>query len=189
MGPSVLQHVLTDIDRLAGQSPPPDSEQLTQWTSRSGIHGALFQSLSEEGWPKARGQSDLARRLFPDLNDEDAGAELEQLVNLIARADTGIRLRVHLFMRNLRGMWACCDPSCEAVDERYRSEARRVGKLYSQPQFRCACGARILELLYCETCGELYLGGYRTESKDQPTLEYLVPTTTNLEMQIGRAHV
>ena len=38
---------------------------------------------------------------------------------------------------------------------------RAVGKVYTTPRSRCECGAVVLDLLYCENCGETYLGGWR----------------------------
>ena len=70
------------------------------------------------------------------------------------------RLRSHLFFRNILGVWACSDAACAAVDPRFGSPDRSVGRLYGRPRHRCECGARVLRLLYCQSCGELYLGGF-----------------------------
>ena len=70
------------------------------------------------------------------------------------------RFRAHLFVRMMRGMWACSSPSCSAVPERFRSSNRTIGRLYSAPRISCTCGARVLELLYCYQCGEGFLGGF-----------------------------
>lgn len=186
-GPPDLTDVLGDLHDLTSRTPPPPIPEVANWLTSKQVHGSLFHNLSENGRPRATALSALANRLFPKLDASSAMTSLDRLLKLAAGAESDIRVRAHIFMRNLRGMWACCDPSCSSVSEEHRSERRSVGRLYFQPQFRCECGARILELLYCETCGELYLGGYRTESKDQPTLEYLVPTTTNLETLPERA--
>jgi len=80
-----------------------------------------------------------------------------------ASADRGAklpRLRSHLFFRNILGVWACSDVGCAAVDPRFRGPDRSVGRLYGRPRHRCECGARVLRLLYCQSCGELYLGGF-----------------------------
>jgi len=70
------------------------------------------------------------------------------------------RFRAHSLVRMIRGFWACANPSCDEVEPRYRSETRRIGKLYPAPRTRCGCGARVLELLYCFQCGEPFLGGF-----------------------------
>lgn len=70
--------------------------------------------------------------------------------------------RAHMFLRQIQGMWACSNPHCEYVDDKYRSQARKIGRLYKNPALKCRCGSQVLELLYCYDCGELYLGGYVT---------------------------
>lgn len=71
--------------------------------------------------------------------------------------------RAHMFLRQIQGMWACSNPSCDQVEEQYRYPGRSIGKLYKNPALKCACGGQVLELLYCYDCGEPYLGGYVTK--------------------------
>src|SRR6185436_14935917 len=52
------------------------------------------------------------------------------------------------------------DPTCTALPERHKTTERRIGRLYRAPRMVCECGSRILELLYCYQCGEVFLGGY-----------------------------
>ena len=44
---------------------------------------------------------------------------------------------------------------------------RTVGRLHSEPTTRCTCGARVLELLYCQNCGDVLLGGFTPEGATQ----------------------
>ena len=75
------------------------------------------------------------------------------------RVDRAVpRLRTHLFIRNVLGVWACTDPACSEVDE--REEGREVGRLWDSPRHRCTCGSRVLRLLYCQSCGELFFQGF-----------------------------
>ena len=62
-------------------------------------------------------------------------------------------------------MWACCDPACTAVTS--RTPGRTVGKLFAEPATRCDCGARVLEMLYCQNCGDVMLGGFAPEGELQ----------------------
>ena len=115
--------------------------------------------------------ADVAKRVFleaPLLEDDYA---VEGLLWAIAEADETnkeARFRAHHFFRLVRGMWACCDPDCYAVADEYRSDARRLGRLYATPRIQCGCGSRVLELLYCYECGEPFLGGFaeRVEGED-----------------------
>lgn len=72
----------------------------------------------------------------------------------------------------IRGVWACSDPECQAVDPTYRSPERRVGRLYAIPTISCECGARVLELLYCFQCGAASLGGFVAELLDEPAEDF-----------------
>ena len=80
--------------------------------------------------------------------------------------------------RTVLGVWACSNPDCKPGE----ADARRnIGTLYDQPRYRCdECGARVLELLYCETCGDVFLGGYCTEERDMPAWQ-LFPDSPDLE--------
>ena len=93
-------------------------------------------------------------------------------------AEGGGRVRGHLFVRTVLGVWACSNPDCVPG----HAEARRnIGRLYDQPRYHCDnCGGRVLELLYCETCGDVFLGGYYTQVHDG--LEWqLFPDSPDLE--------
>lgn len=96
--------------------------------------------------------------------------------------------RHHIFMRQIQGMWACSNPKCSEVEQKYRYENREIGKLYKTPLLKCSCGGQVLELLYCYDCGEIYLGGFvsRPEdnnSKDDNTI-YLESTATKQDSNI-----
>jgi DEAD/DEAH box helicase domain-containing protein len=84
-------------------------------------------------------------------------ALLERLLDALGErpSDGQIPFRAHVLLRTMRGLWACCDPECTEV-----RGTRPVGKLYTRPQHFCTCGSRVLELLYCDHCGDLGLGGY-----------------------------
>ena len=58
-----------------------------------------------------------------------------------------------------------------------------VGKLYRTPRLVCTCGARVLDVLICRTCGEVYYGGYRGKSAQGPV--YLVHDQPELEVMPG----
>lgn len=70
------------------------------------------------------------------------------------------RLRTHLFFRNIDGVWACTDAQCSVLSSEFKFAQRTVGKLWRKPRHRCDCGARVLRLMYCQTCGEVFFGGY-----------------------------
>jgi DEAD/DEAH box helicase domain-containing protein len=74
--------------------------------------------------------------------------------------------RSHMFLRQVQGMWACSNPECTEIEDRFRSTRRRFGRLFRSPAMKCGCGGQVLELLYCYDCGEAFLGGYVVPTTD-----------------------
>ncbi len=140
-------------------------------------------SLNDGGQVTPRPVPELAKSAFPDAEEEEGIRALEGVLAAIEESPGGdlstIRFRVHMFLRNVRGLWACSNPACDKIGE-YASDERRIGKLYARPADTCACGGRVLELLYCYQCGDVSLGGYSTPSSNAasgaPDHWYLSPT-------------
>ena len=132
-----------------------------------GVVNALRGALHGNGTGGAKTLTQIAQEVFPATPDElSEQAIANVLAGLAQDPQTGDpKLRAHLFFRNVVGMWACCDPSCSAVTD--PQAARTVGKLYAEPATRCECGARVLELLYCQNCGDVLLGGFAPEGELQ----------------------
>ncbi len=132
---------------------------------RSEAAEALRAACQVNGSTVPQPPSQLGIRLFPALPDtERAEATEGVLVCLSAARPAPVRLRAHLFFRSVQGLWACTDPQCSQVTG--RQGAAPVGMLYHQPTLSCACGARVLELLVCESCGEVFFGGYKRDVRD-----------------------
>ncbi|WP_063777648.1 DEAD/DEAH box helicase [Amycolatopsis sp. MJM2582] len=109
----------------------------------------------------------LAARVFPDTPQDDQGEALTKLLRGMAElpVEADPKVRAHYFFRNVPGVWACTDPNCPDAPD--RAEHRAVGRLFSEPVTRCSCGARALELLYCQNCGDVLLGGFTPEGATQ----------------------
>ena len=132
-----------------------------------------------DGTSRARSVSSVASRLFPGLATADAEIAFDRFVSRMGTAESpAVRFRSHNFFRTLQGLWACSSPGCSEVEEKYRSEERRIGKIYAAPRFTCDCGHRVLELLYCESCGETMLGGHVAKTARG---EFLLASATDLE--------
>ncbi|MFC7642658.1 helicase-related protein [Streptosporangium lutulentum] len=91
------------------------------------------------------------------------------------------KVRGHLFFRNVAGMWACSDPACPQIPGGVY-EGRGIGRLYERPRIFCGCGARVLELLFCRSCGDTFLGGYAPwDAFDRAAFDsHLLPDTPDL---------
>lgn len=109
----------------------------------------------------------LAKQMFPDAAGVDGQAALGRLLEGLSAdpSDEDPKVRAHYFFRNVPGAWACTDPACP--DALAHADRRPVGRLYSEPVTRCSCGARVLELLYCQNCGDVMLGGFTPEGATQ----------------------
>jgi len=147
-------------------------------------HSALINTCRQGNNLRVISFSTLAQKLFGTDNPHNKEATKGLLRALVeARHPDGqalLPIRVHYFFRSMLGIYACSNPECDAVDDRYRSDDRPVGKLYTQPDILCNCKkGRILELLYCQTCGEVFLGGYTVQNKDNS--QTLFPDLPDLE--------
>jgi ATP-dependent helicase YprA (DUF1998 family) len=105
----------------------------------------------------------ITRALFGiQHNDIDAlEGLLIGLSKLRLNKSASYPIRAHLFFRNIEGLWACANPDCSEVDQAFRFTGRTVGKLYRRPVNTCRCGSAVLDLLLCNHCGEVYLGGWQ----------------------------
>ena len=181
----------TEISRFAADAaiPVPDhslptGERLGAVLTAVGAHEALRAACSR-GAPEnpeiaPQALSAIQSALFPQA--PDGPASVVGLIGTVASAHTPqgnplLPLRAHLFFRNVQGIWACSDPAC--AHRPYHDRDILVGRLFDRATTTCACGSRVLELLYCEACGDLFLGGYRREVR--PGVWSLVPDDPNIE--------
>lgn len=145
----------------------------------------IYELSLDSGRLRARSFSEFAA-CFKESPEETSEEQLEYYIGSLDRRNIGLdqssspapRFRAHLFFRTLQGIWACSNPSCTELDEKYRSANRKIGRLFGSPSFSCICGGRVLELLYCEACGEHLLGGYVLNHAGK---EFLVSNFTNLD--------
>lgn len=85
------------------------------------------------------------------------------------------RFRFHFFYKNITGLWATID-KCDWTHN------RPVGKLHEAPKLidETQDNRRVLELLYCESCGSVFYGGKRhTDKIGEAT--YILPNSPQIE--------
>ena len=152
----------TAFSQLGPQPEPAAADSLLR---RSGAGDALTNALRDGDRLTSDFYTAVATRLFPAVPESEQKTAMTGVLAALRRTTLpGMpRLRAHLFFRNIPGVWACSDPACPEVKEQ-ADDSRTVGKLYPRPTPRCDCGARVLELLYCQNCGDVFLGGYAPES-------------------------
>lgn len=132
----------------------------------------------------------VAAAMFPSLPSPEALEALEGLLAALSTARNAegtapLPLRTHIFYRNLQGLWICTNPHCTAAP--VRTGFVPAGSLHYVPTLTCSCGSRVLELLYCEACGEIFFGGYRRDTGLNPNEWYLSPDHPDLEASPDKA--
>lgn len=142
-----------------------------------------------EGKKPAETIAELGRRVFDRPSSDAVDGLLKSLA--LARVGPGesdpapLPFRLHQFFRNVSGLWSCIDPNCSALEE--SDASRNFGKLYAAPRLVCACGARVLDILMCSQCGEVYFGGFRDQHEndafflvhDQPDVDRVTVHTSS----------
>jgi len=130
-----------------------------------------------------RSPESLAPLLFPAAPPQQAADAVDGLLTALSHARDGsalapLPMRVHIMFRNLQGLWVCTNPGCTQAPARVGPCPS--GVLHYVPALTCQCGSRVLELLYCEACGEVLFGGYRCATGNANEW-YLTPDFPDLE--------
>lgn len=125
----------------------------------------------EDGRPRATKLTKVAERLFDEPDDGEALAVVLEVLSEREPGPNSIPIRAHMFARTLRGLWACSNPECDQVE---RKSAPGIGRIFEIPASTCECGGRVLELLYCFECGDISLGGYVADERED--VVFLTPS-------------
>jgi len=130
------------------------------------LEARMLQACEIEGVTKAVSVQTYSKNIFghnisePELKSALRGLLITRsLIDEAALKTTLPSFRLHYFFRNIEGLWASTNPLSTASDR------RPIGKLYSSPRIICDTGEsrRVLELLYCEHCGTVFMGGSRLQ--------------------------
>ncbi len=183
-----LDRAVADLAAVAGVSAtqPTAERRLGKVLASSGVLARVRESGSGEPFTVDR----LGRDIFGGDPDAKEGA-LGIIRGLVAArehrdgADVApLPIRVHYFFHNAGRLWACVNPGCtgRTGTTPAGSPPPPVGRLYVEPRPRCDdCDSRVLELLYCQPCGEVFVGGYRDEDDDANNAWFLSPDFPDLE--------
>jgi DEAD/DEAH box helicase domain-containing protein len=168
-----------------GNQPP--EQTINQCLESVCAYGALMDCTKNQPFAvqEIEGVQSLAELAFGDSQTIDAAQGLVRALVLARNAldEAPLPLRVHYFFHNAGRIWACVNPKCHGHAEVCGEEdSVPVGKLFVEPQPRCdECGSRVLELLYCQPCGEVFLGGYKSEDEQNQNTWFLSPDYPHLE--------
>jgi len=141
----------------------------------------------------------LAESVFGGISESEMAAARGLARGLIhARQPTSVPnvntaplpIRIHYFFHNAGRIWACVNPGCSGRTGTTPPgrDAPTVGRLYTEPNPRCeSCNSRVLELLYCQPCGDVFLGGYKKEDAGSSNAWFLSPDFPNLDQVPDRS--
>lgn len=141
------------LDVTPGQAPDG------LWAQLAG-HPRL-QALRKQMSVKGLSRTQIARVLF---DDPARTADAQRMLDCAALAVGGgghrlLPWRAHVFHRAQGGVFACVDPECPHRDTELSADGSRwpFGAVHLGPRPACACGAPVLELVSCMSCGTPHL--------------------------------
>lgn len=142
---------------------------------------------------RATSIADLGKRLFGGYENADLAVQGLMLARALpesgkwkARVAQGTpSFRIHAFVRNVEGLFGA--PSVVADKIIFSDLSVERGLSHGQPALGEIRGRRLFEMLYCEACGDLLLGGQRGKRVGTSSLTELLPSTAELEKLPERA--
>ena len=131
----------------------------------------------------------LASTIFASAENATEGAQGLIRSLIAAREARGgtetapLPLRVHYFFHNMGRLWVCTNPDCSTKGASTPADGPQapVGRMFADPQPRCSCGSRVLELLHCQPCGDVFVGGYRKQDEHGNNTWFLSPDYPHLD--------
>lgn len=149
---------------------------------------ALLSACRDDAGLRARAASELTQRIFGVSNLEPLrglmlaralGDMLPGLGPDVPRVEqTTPSFRAHFFFRALEGLF-CALGKDEAGDPVYDALSIERGAGLTKPK-NGDLSKRLVEALYCEACGELFVGGMRSTTNPSAPVD-LLPSSVNLE--------
>ncbi|MEG8038743.1 helicase-related protein [Sphingomonas sp. LR60] len=182
------------IDEAAAALGIPEGERTVRALAEAAA-AVLTDACREGDGVRARSVGDIAGRVFGDPARVEAVRGL-----MLARAlpeSTAFRdavrvdpatpsFRVHCFVRNVEGLFAALSVDDEG-GVRYSDLGVERGLSHAAPAPGEVRGPRLFELLYCEACGDLLVGGQRGTANGGRRETELLPATAELENLPERA--
>jgi hypothetical protein len=203
---------MTDLAaRLGRPSSPGESEEerLGEALLQVKAHEALRDAcrvVAPDGTVRPAQVPKLDQQIFPaaaqtaqraNQTVSDAFRGLLLALGMSRRKDTGRSpqpVRGHLFYHNLQNLWVCCNPNCgyatalrQGLTTSAPGDWPPVGAIHATHRIICECGARVLDLIVCEVCGDVFLGGYKAQRQiGTQNLVFLTPDQPDLERMPDR---
>ena len=180
-------HVVFE-ERFVPPLPPLDRCQTPE--GLDGLQGDdLYAALCHD--PSARAVRDrlagepmtlIALRQKSGLDAKKATALLKK-ASMARRDGTAfLPLRVHLFHRAQRGLWACVNSVCDGRNTQHIGDTWDFGAVFPQRLMNCPyCEYPVFEVIACDECGHHYLSAEESFSGDTGEL-HLNPYLDKVEV-------
>jgi ATP-dependent helicase YprA (DUF1998 family) len=160
---------------------PQDRMRVAMEAPESGVTARMLLACLDNNEIRAVSLGSFAESIFgTEIAEEtrrDATSGLliaRSLCDRRSERSTLPAFRFHWFFRNIEGLWACTKPGCCCETD---GDRRTVGKLFGNSRILCDASEgmrhRVLEVLYCETCGTTFFGGSRLPLRDNGGWELL----------------
>ena len=168
-----MSELAASFDHQAGQGSQPSHELAAALLKVKADHAIRDACIATSGEIRAVRISEMDRVLFEGADSGNAASDamrgLLLALGMSRKEADGMSpqpVRGHFFYHNVQNMWVCANPDCNGeIHQEYLASLDGspgpVGALHTQHRITCSCGGRVLDLLACELCGDILLGGYR----------------------------
>jgi ATP-dependent helicase YprA (DUF1998 family)/Zn finger protein HypA/HybF involved in hydrogenase expression len=157
-----VQTLLPALGLKAINSTPMSPEQLQHQLFLKLTDFSPARLLAAEITGKPKQFAELSKRIFPEGKVSERALESLLALATFARRQEDQRVflpvRLHLFFRGVSGIFSCINPQCS--EKRTKGSKSLLGRMYSEPRIRCACGGRVFEILTHRDCGAAFIRGF-----------------------------
>ena len=177
---TITDEVIVEAYRMLTGEQERSVEDFFDALTRMNIKLRMLKACEKDGVIRAASLHDFARFIFGNLDEDEEKKAVQGLLIVRSLYDQKRiphelpSFRLHYFFRNIEGLWASVRPHQNTIDN------CPVGELFSSSKIISDGGHRILELLYCEHCGTVFLGGNKLVLQGEGVLE-LLATTPDIE--------
>lgn len=185
---AAMRQTARELSQIEGSADAQETLVAAMEAPSASLGSRMLRACSDSGGQRAVPIETFASQVFPGLPPTEARDAARGL--LFARqycsAAPGALLpsfRLHWFFRNIEGLWCCTMPNCNSTGD------RPVGQLFTAPRIQCEHSVaphRVLEMLYCEHCGSVYVSGSRFTIRNNGGWE-LLNTDPDVESLPDRA--
>lgn len=146
--------------------------------------------IAANGSVRATRISDIQKEIFSKSQEPSEALRGLLLALGISEQENGQTpqpIRGHLFFHNLQNLWVCTNPRCNHldIDVKKRNELNPhppCGVLHPHHRLTCSCGGRVLDLVICSSCGEVFYAGFsKTIRLKNQEVKIVTPDQPNLE--------